>query len=145
MNIWRLVVSEITASKLVAQISQKRRNPPLFKGGGSPSFAHFLALHRALRRMAGLGSLLVFWVLAGACQRHGVDGFLSKYTTSNSSAHFCVREREMLLFWTPKPPSPEHVLVDVPPPRREPTPPPGLCAILFERGWRCKQKQTREE
>ena len=35
-----------------------------------------LALHRALRRMAGLVFLLVFWVLAGACQRHGVGGFL---------------------------------------------------------------------
>ena len=34
------------------------------------------ALHRALRRMAGLVFLLVFWVLAGACQRHGVGGFL---------------------------------------------------------------------
>ena len=34
-----------------------------------------LALHRALRRMAGLIFLLVFWVLAGACQRHGVGGF----------------------------------------------------------------------
>ena len=35
-----------------------------------------LTLHRALRRMAGLVFLLVFWVLAGACQRHGVGGFL---------------------------------------------------------------------
>ena len=34
-----------------------------------------LTLHRALRRMAGLVFLLVFWVLAGACQRHGVSGF----------------------------------------------------------------------
>ena len=25
--------------------------------------------------MAGLGFLLVFWVLAGACQRHGIGGF----------------------------------------------------------------------
>ena len=31
-------------------------------------------LHRALRRMAGLVFLLVFWALAGACQRHGVGG-----------------------------------------------------------------------
>ena len=28
--------------------------------------------NRALRRMASLVSLLVLWVLAGACQRHGV-------------------------------------------------------------------------
>jgi hypothetical protein len=35
-----------------------------------------LALRRALRRKAGLVFLLVFWVLAGACQRHGVRGFL---------------------------------------------------------------------
>ena len=28
-----------------------------------------MTLHRALRRMAGLVFLLVFWVLAGACQR----------------------------------------------------------------------------
>ena len=26
--------------------------------------------------MAGLVFLLVFWVLAGACQRHGVGGFI---------------------------------------------------------------------
>ena len=34
-----------------------------------------LALHRALRTMAGLFFLLVFWVLAGACQRNGVGVF----------------------------------------------------------------------
>ena len=39
-------------------------------------------LHRALRRMAGLVFLLVFWVLAGACQRHGVGGFLLCNTTT---------------------------------------------------------------
>ena len=33
-------------------------------------------LHRALRQTAGLVFLLVFWVLAGACQRHGVGGFV---------------------------------------------------------------------
>ena len=39
------------------------------------------ALHRALRRMAGLVFLLVFWarVLAGACHRHGVGGFVVKF------------------------------------------------------------------
>ena len=46
-----------------------------------------LALHRALRRMAGLVFLLVFWVLAGACQRHGVGGFLS--FNSPSPSRFC--------------------------------------------------------
>ena len=36
-----------------------------------------LTLNRALRRIAGgLVFLLVFWVLAGACQRHGVGRFL---------------------------------------------------------------------
>ena len=38
-----------------------------------------LALHRALRRTAGRlpawFPFLVFWALAGACQRHGVGGF----------------------------------------------------------------------
>ena len=38
-----------------------------------------LTLHRALRRMAGLVFLLVFRVLAGACQRHGVGGFLVQF------------------------------------------------------------------
>ena len=38
-----------------------------------------LALHRALRRMAGLVFLLVFWVLASACQRHGVGGFIVQF------------------------------------------------------------------
>ena len=38
---------------------------------GRPS----LALHRALRRMGGLVFLLVFRVLAGACQTRGVGGF----------------------------------------------------------------------
>ena len=36
-----------------------------------------LTLHRALRRIAGLVFFLIFWVLAGACQRNGVGGFLS--------------------------------------------------------------------
>ena len=35
----------------------------------------YLALHRALRQMAGQIFLLVFWALAGACQRHGAGGF----------------------------------------------------------------------
>ena len=38
-----------------------------------------LALHRALRRIAGLVFLLVFWVLAGACQRYGVGGFIVQF------------------------------------------------------------------
>ena len=42
-----------------------------------------MALHRALRRMAGLVFLLVFWALAGACQRHGVGVFL--FCNSSSS------------------------------------------------------------
>ena len=33
-------------------------------------------LHRALRRMAGLVFLLVFWVLASACQRRGLGVFV---------------------------------------------------------------------
>ena len=48
---------------------------------GRPS----LALHRALRRMAGLVFLLVFWVLAGAFQRHGVGGFLSRLPSTARS------------------------------------------------------------
>ena len=35
-----------------------------------------MALHRALRRMAGLVFLLVFWVLAGAFQINGVGVFV---------------------------------------------------------------------
>ena len=46
-----------------------------------------LALHRALRRMAGLVFLLVFWVLAGACQRHGVGVFLLRNTTTTKPLH----------------------------------------------------------
>jgi hypothetical protein len=36
--------------------------------------------------MAGLVFLLVFWVLAGACQRHGVDGrvFIVKFFKKTS-------------------------------------------------------------
>ena len=49
---------------------------------GKPSW--FSTLHRALRRMAGLVFLLVFWVLAGACQRHGVGGFLLCNSSSSS-------------------------------------------------------------
>ena len=45
-------------------------------------FTTGVTLHRALRRMAGLVFLLVFWVLEGACQRHGVGGFLLRNTTS---------------------------------------------------------------
>ena len=42
-------------------------------------------LHRALRRMAGLVFLLVFWVLVGVCQRHGVGVFLLSNSCSSSS------------------------------------------------------------
>ena len=35
--------------------------------------------------MAGLVFLLVFWVLAGACQRHGVGGFLLCNTTTTKT------------------------------------------------------------
>ena len=38
-----------------------------------------LALHRALRRMAGLIFLLVFWALAGACQRHDMGRFIVQF------------------------------------------------------------------
>ena len=37
-----------------------------------PGFVGPFALHRALRRMAGLVFLFGFWALAGACPRHGV-------------------------------------------------------------------------
>ena len=43
-------------------------------------------LHRALRRIAGLVFLLVLWVLAGACQRHGVGGFLLCNNTTTTTA-----------------------------------------------------------
>ena len=44
-----------------------------------------MTLHRALRRTAGLVFLLVSWVLAGACQRHGVGGFLLCNSSSSTS------------------------------------------------------------
>ena len=37
--------------------------------------------------MAGLVFLLGFWVLAGACQRHGVSGFLLRSYSSSSHHH----------------------------------------------------------
>ena len=46
-----------------------------------------VTLHRALRRMASLVFLLVFWVLAGACQRHGVGVFLIVQYNNNSKLH----------------------------------------------------------
>ena len=50
---------------------------------------HFVTLHHALRRMAGLVFLLVFWALAGACRRHGVGFFLAQFTTSLHSSSGC--------------------------------------------------------
>ena len=49
-----------------------------FRGRREPkaAFPPWSILHRALRRMTGLVFLLVFWALAGACQRNGVGGFL---------------------------------------------------------------------
>ena len=47
----------------------------------------FSTLHRALRRMAGLVFLLVSWVLAGACQRHGVGGFLFCNSSSSKTSY----------------------------------------------------------
>ena len=54
-----------------ASINNKKKNQPTT----TITTTTLLTLHRALRRMAGLVFLLVFWVLAGACQRHGVGGF----------------------------------------------------------------------
>ena len=46
----------------------------------------FLNLRHALRRMAVLVLLLVFWALAGACQRHGVGvGGFRRHSSSSSS------------------------------------------------------------
>ena len=53
------------------------------KTAESPMSWAALALKRALQRMAGLVFLLVFWVLAGACQRHGVGGFLLRNSSSS--------------------------------------------------------------
>ena len=39
--------------------------------------------------MAGLVFLLVFWVLAGACQRHGVGGFLLCNSSSSCFLIVC--------------------------------------------------------
>ena len=51
--------------------------------GQSAGLSAPLALHRALRRMAGLVSLVVFCVLAGVCQRNGVVGgvFIAQFIT----------------------------------------------------------------
>ena len=49
-------------------------------------FTTGVTLHRALRRMAGLVFLLVFWVLEGACQRHGVGGFIAPRAQEASEA-----------------------------------------------------------
>ena len=54
-----------------AGVARPRQSPSAIA-----TIRHDLTLHRALRRMAGLVFLLVFRVLAGACQRHGVGGFL---------------------------------------------------------------------
>ena len=43
-----------------------------------------MALRRSLRRMAGLVFLLVFWVLAGVCQRHGGTAWVF-FTRGNPS------------------------------------------------------------
>ena len=55
--------------------SRSRRWRVPVQGARGQARLGLLTPHRALRRMAGLVFLLVFWVLAGACQRHGVGGF----------------------------------------------------------------------
>jgi len=45
--------------------------------------------------MAGLVFLLVFWVLAGACQRHGVGGFLLRNLTYLVAMHGAVAATEV--------------------------------------------------
>ena len=69
----------------------KRENPKRYKPRKLkcqiPKRANWPSTVRSeLRRMAGLVFLLVFWVLAGACQRHGVGGFLLRNTTTTPQA-----------------------------------------------------------
>ena len=68
---------------------------PVGSGGG-------LTLHRALRRMAGLVFLLVFWALvAGACQSHGVGGFLLCNSSSSSDRGVASASRQSAWFVHP--------------------------------------------
>ena len=68
---------------------EQRRNPRVVCGAAAWCMVQpapgGLTLHRALRRMAGLIFLLVFWVLAGACQRQSVGGFLLRNTTTTTT------------------------------------------------------------
>ena len=75
---------------------ENKRNPAM------PGRVDPMALHRALRRMAGLVFLLVFWVLAGTCQRHGVGGFLLRNTTTTGGC--AQRFGEVFIINLPRPP-----------------------------------------
>ena len=68
--------------------------------------------------MAGLVFLLGFWVLAGACQRSGVGGFLLCNTTTATRTSYASRFALYL-----------HRQL-APPPRREPKPGPGVWLRL---------------
>ena len=68
-------------------------------GGSSHSKYHGLrplALHRALRRMAGLVSLLVFWVLAGACQMARRGRVFQKRNYPPSSSYLTPAQKQAI-------------------------------------------------
>ena len=91
-------------------------------------------------RMAGLVFLLVFWVLAGACQRHGVGVFLLRNTTTtmpvarheNKKIPPCRRRVQKL---SPPPPLPcgTFALPRTPAARPRNRPP---CWFVWRRVWR---------
>ena len=63
-----------------------------------------MALHRALRRMAGLVFHVVFWVLAGACQRGSFGRFIAHFLffgvySQSTKRKFCVQGRNSLFSW----------------------------------------------
>ena len=64
------------ASFFLSPFSARERDFYIFVGGGMSKTGNSRSAHRALRRIASLAFLFDFWAPAGACQRHGVGGFL---------------------------------------------------------------------
>ena len=80
----RWLGAEVARRRLTGPVAEEAPDLDLRRTARSTSRSR-PSLHRALRRMAGLVFLLVFWVLAGACQRHGVGGVLLCNTTTTTT------------------------------------------------------------
>ena len=83
------VSSRFWAHTTSCRLLVRGKSAPKRRGWRSAVAQHCTAYSFELATPPGFGECLVFWVLAGACQRHGVGGFLLCNTTTTTGFGEC--------------------------------------------------------